>query len=1147
MAMIACASCARLVPAGARFCPSCGAPASASGFAPEERRFVTVLFADLVGFTTLAERLDPERVKRLIESCFERLVIDVETFGGRVDKVLGDAIVALFGAPVAHEDDAERAVRAALRMQHTLRAFGSGRASDDPANEIAMRVGINTGEVLVGTLAGSDYTAMGDVVNTAARLQSLAPPGGVLIGDATASLCPASIDRQRFGPTAIRGRQQEEEAWLVTGATRTAARPVRCDIPFVGRIDEQALLAAVVNLVGAGRSAVISVIGEPGAGKSRLADEIVTALKPDAIVIESASAPFGESSLWAPMRGGFSTLLGLEPEPTAADIRGAIERESAHLWSLSAGDEALESLIDVALHLFGLQSGLERLDAAAANDRITAVITDMVRRHAQTRLTVLWVDNLQWADPIVRDLLAVLVRSLADLPFLLLTTQRPDDEPEGHTVWPPAHLDRPLVVRVPLAPLGRSDAETLVRSVAARGATAISLDDDAVADLVERGGGNPLFLIELTSLAASCPAEAELPGSLRALIAARLDRLPTSRRAIIDNAAVLGLSGSVPALNEFADAMGQDFLGADVDELAADGLVDIDGAWWRFRSDVVREVAYQTLTKRVRAQRHAGVAAALAAEEHLLEDFAHHAATAAELVAELGPVDYVPATITTQAVTALVSAAAEAAEAGRSAHAIRHATRALDLSDDDITARRRLLLTRASARVDLRQFPAAEADARQALELALGAEDHADEADARRQLGTAAHMQGNLATARVELDLAVGLARAIEDPKRLADSVRARGFAELFGGSLPVARSFLDDALTMFQDLGDERGDAWARHNLAWAAFLGGDFATAETLLTRASDQFSRLGDRVGVNWAEGLRAYVTYFQRRFDEAEQLAMAVIADAKRWDDGWALMMMQTLLANMRLWTGHLAEAEQLAERALTGFRESGDRYGVMNSLAPLNRARAALGQDTEARRGAEELIALGHSFGELGLAIQGASAVAMHLGDGEGALVLAEQVLERARSVGAADGEATVLRALALSQLGRPDDALAAIEGLGDERVVDFPFGLAARALVRALSGQSAAALADADRVEHVVGASYFDIALARLAATVAAAHSGRPDDAEAHVLALTRTAREAGDVVFIATARSLTSRLANSADGGPALRPGWRRIVESVG
>ena len=1145
MAMIACASCARPVPAGARFCPSCGSVITSGAFATEERRIVTVLFADIVGYTAMAERLDPERVKRLIESCFERLVVDIETFGGRVDKVLGDAILALFGAPVAHEDDAERAVRAALRMQDTLTRFISERADDDPAHNIQMRVGINTGEVLVGTLAGSDYTAMGDVVNTASRLQSLAPPGGVLIGNATAALCPVSVDAKPFGVTAIRGREQVEEAWLVTGASASASRPVRCDIPFIGRVDERALLESAINLVRAGHSGVISIVGEPGSGKSRLADEIVTDLKSEAIVIETACAPYGESSLWAPLRTGMASLLTLDPDTTPDDIRAIVEVHSHDLWSLEPGDEPLEALIGVIDYLFGHPSHLDQLDAGAANDRVTSVVTDMVRRHAQTRMTVLWVDNLQWADPIVRDLVAVVVRSLADLPFLLVTSQRPDED----LAWPPAQLDRPLVLRVPLSPLNHADAMALVRVVVEREPDGCSLDDTAMSELVDRGGGNPLFLIEMAALAASRRSSSELPGSLRALIAARLDGLPARRRAIIDNAAVLGSTGSTHALEHFAEKLSQEFSVDDLAELAAEGMLDVDGHWWRFRSDVVREVAYQTLTKRTRALRHGGVAVALATEkEHLIEDLAHHAATAAELVAELGHVEGVPRSIGERAVQALLGASREALASGRSEHAIQHAGRAIDLRCAEPADERQLLLARSTANLDLRRFSAADADSRRALDLAIAAEDRTDEAEARRRIGTAAHMQGDLATARVELDAALELFRGIEDPKRLANGLRARGFAELFGGTLEDGRRYLNESLAMYQELNDERGDAWARHNLAWASFLAGDFAKAETLLGQAREQFGQLGDRVGVNWAEGLRAYVTYFQRRFDEAEELAMSVIADAKRWGDTWALLMMQTLLGNMRLWSGQLAEAEQFSERALAGFRESGDRYGIMNALAPLNRARAGLGKVAEARRGAEESISLGHSFGELGMALQGAAAVSMHLGDGNDALLLADQVIERAHAVGAADAEATVLRTLALCQVGRIDEALAAADSI---TVEEFPFGRAARAVVRALSGDTAGALEDADAVELIHGASYFDVGLARVGGVLAVAVSDDADERRTRLDALSSIATSAGDVVFVGVAKQLAARwdgrpLEGAPDiATPPLRDGWMRIIDA--
>ena len=1103
---------------------------------------VTVLFADLVGYTALAEHLDPEAVTRLVESYFQPLVVEIEAFGGRVDKVLGDAIIALFGAPVAHEDDADRAVRAALRMQETLTrlvAEGTG-AGEDPVVDVQMRIGINTGEVLVGTVAGSDYTAMGDVVNTASRLQALAPPGSVLIGEATEALCSAAIAREPFGVTQIRGRQQAEQPWVVAGATAAGSRPVRCDIPFVGRLDELALLESTISLVRNGHSGVVSIVGEPGCGKSRLADHIVTRLADEAIVLETACSPYGETSMWSPLRNGLATLLALEPDASPDDVRRTVEQRSKELWSLGPGDDLLERLLGVIAYLFGHPSELDELDPAGARDRISGVVTEAMRSHAQTRMTVLWVDNLQWADPSVRDLLAVVVRSLADLPFLLITSQRSDEE----LLWPPPLLDRSLLLRIPLGPLSPLDAATLVRQLLERDGGPDLPVDALVEDLVERGGCNPLFLVELAALAIRSPAQSNLPGSLRALIAARLDQLPPARRALVDNAAVLGPSGSTMALEEFAAAMHQDFSNADVIELAADGIFELDGGWWRFRSDVVREVAYQTLTKRTRAQRHAGVAMALAAEKggylHQIEDLAHHAATAAELVAELGRVPGVPRSLPGHAVHALHKAAQAALDAGRAEHAVRHAGRALALCQADRETERHLLLIRATAEIDMRQFPAASADARHALESALADDDAIAEGEARRRLGTVAHMQGDLATSRRQLDAAVDIFRRAGDDKRLANALRARGFAEVFGGSIPAARTHLGEAMALFERLGDERGQAWAGHNMAWAAFQGGDFADAEMLLAESRRRFDKLGDRLGGHWAEGLLAYVTYFQRRFDEAEALAMAVVSDAKRWGDSWALLMMQTLLANMRLWTGRIAESEALAERALAGFREADDRYGVMSALGPLTRAQVALGKNADAQRGAEESISLGHSFGELGLALQGAAAVAMHLGDAEQALVLSEQVLARHHAMGASDAEAIVVRSLALSQLGRVDEALASIEQVDVE---DFPFGRSARALVRALADDPEGAQSDAEAVERGPGASYFDRSIACLGGVVAAL---RTDDA-AHrrhwFEQLRAIASSAGDTVFLGVTQALSREPANTPD---SLGSGWRRIVEQA-
>ncbi len=1104
---------------------------------------VTVLFADLVGYTSLAEFLDPEQVKRLIESCFARLVADIEAFGGRVDKLLGDAIVALFGAPVAHEDDAERAVRAALQMQDTLAQFVAERAVDAAqvrvsADGIQMRVGINTGEVLVGTLVGTDYTAMGDVVNTASRLQAMAPPGGVLIGSGTAALCTSKITREPFGVTAIRGRERVEQSWVVTGAAAAGSRPVRCDVPFIGRRSERALLDAAVEVVRSGHSGVVSIVGEAGSGKTRLAELVVDELENEAIVLRTACVPYGESNVWAPVTTGIYSAFALEPGATLADVKEAIEKRAGELWDLEPGHPDVERYADAIRYILGQPSDLDRLDAAGARDVVTGVLSEMMRRSAQTRMTVLFVDDLQWADRLLRDLLAVIVRSLSDLPFLLITAQRPDDD-----VWPPP-VDRPLVLRVPLGALGREDSETLVRAVM-DGEGAVERRPDEMSRLIGRAGGNPLFLLELAALAATSEPTSELPGTLRALIAARLDQLSTPHRAIVDNAAVLGSADSIGALVHFAVAMRQEFRESDLSELAADGILDVDGRRWRFRSDVVREVAYQTLTKRVRAQRHAGIAAVIA-DDHKdqVDDLAHHAATAAELVTELGPVDGVPSSIHERATTALLRAATVAVDAGRFVHAVRHASRALDLHPADSQVERQLLLVRASALLDQRQYAEAIDDAQQVLEGALADRDQVHEAEARRRLGTVSQMQGDLDAARRELDCAVALFRDFGDPGPLADGLRARGFAEVFGGSLTEARRFLDEAMEIYHQIDDERGHAWTHQSLAWVAFQSGDFADAETQLLEAEERFEAIGDRSGVSWAQGLRAYVSYFLRRFEDAETLAMAVESEARRWGQPWPALMMQTLLANLRLWTGRLADAEELAERALTGFREMNDRYGVMQALVPLNRARAGLGKKADAKRGVEEAMSLGQSFGELSMALQGAAGVAVHLGAGEKALEIADEVLERHRSTGTSEHEAWVLQALARLQVGDVDGAMAAIEEID---VDDFPFGQSARALVRAVMGDVEEALADADAVEAVRGASYFDLAVARLAGVVAAGRHGDPTESRRRLELFTTLATEVGDVVFASIAQVLGDRGAEPTDHEPPiLPPGWRTVVDSI-
>jgi class 3 adenylate cyclase/tetratricopeptide (TPR) repeat protein len=1035
--------------------------------AAEERRVVTVLFGDLVGFTSLAERLDPEHVKRLVEACFERLVDDVVAYGGRVDKLLGDAIVALFGAPVAHEDDAERAVRAALRMQSTLLDQVSNLGAG--ATPIRMRIGINTGEVLVGKLAGTDYTAMGDVMNAAARLQEAAPPGGVLVGDVTYSRTSDAIRYQPAGELVVKGRAQPINTWLAHEALAPpGGRRRRRDVPLVGRSTEMRLGRAALDVAMQGKRAVLLAIeGEGGAGKSRLVEELLAPIRERALVLEGAGVPYGEANVWWPIASALIDRLELDTNaPPATSAAAARELVLEHGQVLLGNDhpEELENLADAFCHLLGHPSGLDAMDPAGAREALFRAVTAVLQAMLAESPVVLAVTDAHWADPHVLELLARVAGSLAHAPFALITTSRADADLR----WPPAS-SRVTVVAIPLEPLSRDAAARIIWSVVGE-----ELDDATIAQIYDRSGGNPLFLEELAELVADGGDVGQLPDSLRGLVAARLDRLAPAQRAVLDNAAVLGTTGFLFSLEKFANELGQPFDDSLVEALVGQGLLEVDGRRWRFRSDSVREVAYQTLTKSVRAARHAGVARSMAgAGVHApLDDLAHHAATAAELVAELGPVVGVPDDMSEQAVGHLVIAAERASEQGSLHTVVRHTTRAIDLLGLDASVRGRpVLLLRAGAEVESRDYRAARHDIDQVLDAALAEGDVVSEAEARRLLGMIHQQHLEIDRARDELGRAVELLKDSGERAPLARALRARGFLELFGGSLQDAEWFFGEAESVYRELDDRRGLAWVEQHRAWASFLSGDVAQAEARLHAAAAALHEVGDRSGVGWAFGLLAFVHFINRRYAEAEELARTVIEEASERGEEWGLGMMQVLLANLRIWQGNPEEALALAEQARSRFRRLGDRYGLLQAMVPLLRSLVATGRQAATARELEELIAIGRSFGGEAFGSLAAGGAMMHAGDGQKAVELTSEAIAQQQFIGVSVFEPHVVQAVGLAQCGQIDEARAALESVMPEQA-DNPFCRAAAALVAVLDGRCAEAIEWSTGVDTAHAASW---------------------------------------------------------------------------
>lgn len=1087
---------------------------------------MTVLFADLVGFTTLSEARDPEQVKNLVERCFERLAADVTAYGGRVDKVLGDAMVALFGAPVAHEDDAERAVRAALQMQRSLEAFAA-----DLDGSVRMRVGVNTGEVLVGAIrAGDDYTAMGDVVNVASRLQSTAEPGQVVVGPATRQATSRVVDYRMLGPIEVRGRDEPVDAWVALETlTPPGHRPRRLRTPLVGRDAEMGMLRNALTAAARHRRPhLVLLSGEAGIGKSRLGEELAAVARSehDAAIYVGRCVPYGEANPWWPVSEILRQAFGIDLADPHETSREKIGR-GVELATRSEGERA-RRVVDGILYLTGLGDPLVDVDPARALDEVITAITELVVGLASHRLVLLFLADLHWADQVVLDLVDRLVERLHNLPVVVVGSARPELEER----WSP-RPGRHNVLRLHLDPLDEDAIGQLLDAM---------LGDDAPAglrgELMERSGGNPFFVEELAALLAesgmlggdapagepTAPGLRDLPSSLRGLIAARLDAVGARERATIEAAAVVGRIGPLAALVAMGEGRSDGDVGATVDELAARGLLVVDGEQFEFKSELVREVAYETLTKSSRARRHAEVGTWLSAraaetgrEDELIEQIAHHHAEAAVLSGEIGGSQGVPPDVRERALEWLERAAVRARDRDATLVAEQLFDEALGLlSADETAARRRLLLGRAAARAGLHDLAGARRDVTEVLGDAdagtASSDDAARRVEALTVLGEVQQKEGDVVSALSTFEAAMALADEIGDRHARAEALRRWGMARLFGGELEHAESAIAEAWEAFRALGERRSEAWALQNLAWIAFERGDAEAADRRLSEAAALFEDLSDWGGRGWALGLLGFVRLTQGRLDEAGELADEVIEEARKAGDRWGLGMTLVLRSSVDLWLGRAVASAESAREARRVFEGIDDTYGRSLAVANLARASTNLGRLADARAFLEESVEL---FERQSVAMQlmGRTLrtnVLAQLGDARAALAAADGARGPADETGRdtrgdagsdAAGVPTELlaaKALALLQSERIGEALSCLErvldpahvstGPGDEGARTY--ALAVAALAHAAAGDPDASIAAGREVPLRERGTYLDETYADVGTALAHARGG---------------------------------------------------------
>lgn len=1121
---MSCPSCGSEVPGGARFCPECGHAVAGRG---DERRVATVLFADLAGFTGLSEALDPEHLKNLVDRCFARLALDVTNHGGRVDKVVGDAIVALFGAPVAHEDDAERAVRTGLQMQQTIAALAA-----ETGLPLQLRVGVNSGEVLVGAMrAGGDYTAMGDTVNVASRLQTMAAPGAVVVGPATHAATARVVRYERLGALQARGREAPVDAWrALESLSVPGRRPRRTESPLVGRDDELTVLRQTVSTsIRRARPALAFLLGEAGIGKSRLVDEVAgwAAAEHGALVLEGRCVPYGEANPWWPIAEAVRRACGVDPRDSA-DVTAAKVHSAVSQLGDAGDDREVAQLAAGLLHLMGDEDALPEVDPQRARQEAGRALHGLIAGLARRQPVVLVLSELHWADEVVLDVLGWHLDRLSGLPLVVLVTSRF----ELMDRWAPPH-GRFNLLTLHLDPLDPAATSELAARLGAE-----RLPAGVVEALVQRSGGNPFFLEELLTFVGE-DETGELPVTLRGLVAARIDALPDDERSVLEDAAVIGRSGTLTILTALSRSRGVDDVEGVVDRLFDRDLLAASDGRWEFRSEVVQEVAYGTLTKSERARRHWRVGSWLSAAgretgrtDELLELVAHHRATAAELVREVGSVPSVPDDAVAVALEAVERAASWASRRELPTAAIRLLDRGVALADPGSPDECRFLLARAHERAALRETP----EARQDLDRARPGDD--GELIARRLLvlGVVLQVEGDLPGSADTLERAVAAWRQAGNRAGEGEALRCYGLTCMLSADAGGAERALGAALDIARDLGSRRDEAWAMWHLAELSFYAGRPAEAEERLRLAGRAFQEAGDLGGMGWVKGLLGYLRLVDGDREEAEQLALGILEELRDRGDRWALGMVLLLLASVHLWQGRASVAAGEAAEAGGAFVAIHDRSGEMRAAGIRARALAATGRAAEAWEVVRSVAGCGNGTGmdDPDLAAAG---VAVHLGEGLLALDFVGPV-----DIGAFADEAEITRAAALLQAGRAGEAVAVLGALGvlsDAPVGDdsrragvLANGWATLALARSCAGDPAGAVEAAERAMACgPAATYRDRVLALLARACAELTAGDAERARAGIREARLIVSGTDDVVTAAVVALAEGRLDEAAGG----------------
>jgi class 3 adenylate cyclase/tetratricopeptide (TPR) repeat protein len=932
-----CPACGAPADPGDRFCGECAAPlapdvvaaqpsshaldgaagpgraASASGSQPAaERRLVSVVFADLVGFTPFAEEHDAEEVRETLSRYFDIATEIVGRYGGRVEKFIGDAVMALWGAPTAREDDAERAVRAALDLVDAVSVLGAG---------ISARAGVLTGDAAVTLGASNQGLVAGDLVNTAARLQSVAPSGWVLVGEAAMRAASAAIDFEAAGEQVLKGKSSPVPAWHALRVAAQRGGQGRSDLPeppFVGRDEEIRLLKDLITVTGRDRRPrLVSITGPGGIGKSRLAWELEKYIDGISETIwwhRGRSPSYGEGITFWALGEMVRRRCGLVEDADEATTR---ERVNATVAQFVSEDDDRRWVEPALLTLLGLEPA-----PSGGRDVLFAAWRIFFERIAERGTTVLLFEDLQWADTGLLDFIDHLLEWSRSVPLLVVTLARPELL-ERRPGWGAQVRN---LTKMDLEPLSDEAMRALLDGFVP------GLPDGAVRSILARADGMPLYAVEtVRSLVADGrlvrdgavyrPAgelrALTVPETLRSLIASRLDALDPADRSLVADASVLGQTFSVAGLAALSGMTGVE-LEPRLRGLVRRQLFDLEldprspeRGLYAFVQSLIREVAYATLARRERRARHLAAARYYESlgDDELAGALATHYVAAHEASAE-GPESEA---VAVQARLALSGAAERASTLGSNEQAVAYLRSAVELTADP-AARAELLLRAGGAATNATRYEDALAMIREALRLANDNGDSVLAARAGAALGVALIDAGEPAAAldvleaaeaadsdappevRAEVlthlsrafmrvneprraivaaDRALELAEALELGRLIAEALNNKGSSLGYLGRIQEGEALLEGAVKVARAGGHVAAEIRALTNLGGSADSAGRGAES----FRAAAQLARrVGNGSLARWADDMLRWFAYpAGEAWDEAITGGQAQLAE------------------------------------------------------------------------------------------------------------------------------------------------------------------------------------------------------------------------------------------------------------------------------